>query len=647
VSAEIMGEEYRQTRDLVIEQIEAQEPASDLPDILERTSSAKIANRDFIDGLILQNPEFESELETLHEEVKDLQKQEKESFDHTKYFDDPKEVSGFQPRWLANNIEEEYSFKKVEDSEQLYVYTEGYYQPRGETVIREEVEKRLKDEYRERRVREVQSIIESRNSIKRRNFRPPKRKINVENGVYDLEKEQLLDHSPEYFFTQKIPVRYDPSSDCPNIEQFLHDIVKTEDDVKTLREIAGYLLLPDYPVPKAFMLVGKGNNGKSRYLDLLRHLVGEENLVEKGLQELEETRFGTHELAGKLGCIDDDLSSDKLQETGTMKKLTGGSRVGAEVKYGGHYNFYNFAKLVFACNELPRTADDTDGFYRRWMIVEFPYKFKDNPNPDNELEKKGRPKKELMEEITQKEELEGLLYWAIEALKDVLSNNEFTYAPTTEESRQKWREYSTPLVQFIQNHVEQGKTRKQAEREAEDNSSVTDYDYDYIRKDFLAEVIGDYCEARSHSRPSKKSITKELEKDFYVGTKSRTRQEPEDKQIPVYSGIRLQYPDPEKCAGVQTYSSTFTRTCAGARVESSQQSVHTRTDDDLNTGLGVSGERAEIVEKIEELGEGDGARVQDLVEQLPMTQDQVENIVENLKNDGLIFESSPGKVQKV
>jgi len=322
VSAEIMGEEYRQTRDLVIEQIEAQEPASDLPDILERTSSAKIANRDFIDGLILQNPEFESELETLHEEVKDLQKQEKESFDHTKYFDDPKEVSGFQPRWLANNIEEEYSFKKVEDSEQLYVYTEGYYQPRGETVIREEVEKRLKDEYRERRVREVQSIIESRNSIKRRNFRPPKRKINVENGVYDLEKEQLLDHSPEYFFTQKIPVRYDPSSDCPNIEQFLHDIVKTEDDVKTLREIAGYLLLPDYPVPKAFMLVGKGNNGKSRYLDLLRQLVGEENLVEKGLQELEETRFGTHELAGKLGWIDDDLSREKLQETGTMKKVT-------------------------------------------------------------------------------------------------------------------------------------------------------------------------------------------------------------------------------------------------------------------------------------------------------------------------------------
>jgi P4 family phage/plasmid primase-like protien len=629
--AEVMGEEYRETRDYFLNKIDDKQ----LSNLLESTTAAKIADESFIDGLKTAYPNYEGDLKALHEEVKELQDQEQEAYDWTKYFEETnKGGNKFQPKWLADDIEKDYSFKKIKDSEELYVFSDGYYQPKGQQTIREEAEKRLNQEYRDRRVREVISIIESRNYISRRDFRPPKRKINLENGVYDLQKEELIDHSPDYFFTYKINTRYDPTQDCPRINQFLEEIVETEQEVKTLREIAGYMLLPDYPIPKAFMLLGKGNNGKSRYLDLLRNLIGDQNVVEKGLQDL-DGRFGTHELHGKIGCIDDDLSSTKISEeaAGTMKKLTGGSRIGAEVKYGGHYNFYNYAKLVFSANELPRTSDDTDGFYRRWILVEFPYKFMETPDASDPMQKQGKPKKQLMEEITKKDELEGFLWWAIEALKDVLNNDEFTYAPTTQEAREKWREYSVPLVKFIQTYVKQGTTRSQAEREADENDSVTSYSYDYVRKDFLETLIGDYCEARSHSRPSKKAITKELEKEFYVGTKSRTRKEPDQEQVPVYSGIELEYPDPEKCAGVQTYSETFTRTCAHTRVESSEQSVHTITSSLLN----------KVKEKV-----GDSAvEVQELVEELDENPDRVEEVLEELKSDGELFEPQPGEVKAV
>jgi len=637
--AELMGAEYKEVRDDYVEEIK-NKGHNYLAEMLETKTAQELAKDDFINGLKEGFPNCGAELEALKEEIQELQQDEKEAYDWTQYFETtPSGGKKFQPKYLADDIEEDYTFYKIRDSEQIYVYKDGFYQPKGQQVIESETEKRLQQEFRANRLREVKAQIESRNYIKRKEFRPPKRKINLENGVYDLEKEELKSHSSEYFFTHKIPVKYNPEADCQNIHSFLNDIVETEKEVKTLMEIAGYLLLPDYPIPKAFMLVGKGNNGKSRYLDLLRELVGEDNLTEKGLQDL-GGRFGTNELQGRLGCLDDDLSSRKIDEeaAGTMKKLTGGSRIGAEVKYGGHYNFYNYANLVFACNELPRTRDDTDGFFRRWIIVEFPYKFKENPAPENELEKQGMPKKKLMDQITHDEEIEAFLWWALESLKDVLENDEFTHAPSTEDAREKWREYSVPLVKFIEEYVKQGVTRSQAEREAEGQDAITSYDYDYVRKDFLKQVIGDYCEARSHSRPSKKAITKELEKEFYVGTKSRTRKEPEDSQVPVYSGIKLDYPDAEKCAGVQTYSETFTHACAHTQAKGSKQSVHTGTDSD---GYGTLHSR--IMDRFgdEPLDE------QQLIDSMEEDNSRVEKALSELKSEGRVYEPENGKVQEL
>lgn len=633
---ELMGEEWKQTRDYYVKEIR-DGGNGNLADVLETTTPQKLAKEDFIDGLVTSFPSYESELKSLREEIQEMQESGDEAYDWTKYFDHDTEAKNFVPMWLADDIEKDYSFKKIKDSEQLYVYKDGYYQPKGQQVVQEEVERRLGKEYRQRRYKEVLSQIESRSFIQRERFRPPKRKINLENGVYDLDKEQLIAHDPDYFFTHQIPVKYNEDAQCPNIHNFLSDIVETEKEEKTLREIAGFALLPDYPIAKAFMLLGKGSNGKTQYLKLVRKMVGEKNLEDKGLQELEENRFATASLQGKLACVDDDLDSNKLKRTSTFKKLTGGSHIGAEIKYGGQFSFKNYAKLVFACNELPRTEDQSDGFFRRWILVEFPYKFKENPDPDNPDQKKAIPERELMQNITTEEELEGFLWWAIEAVQDVLHNNEFTYAPSTDTARKKWKEYSVPLVRFIEEYVEQGTTYTEAENRASDQSEVTEYDYDYVRKDYLAQVIGDFCEARSHSRPSKKAITRELEKsDFYLNTKGRSRQEPGHDRVPVYSGIRVSHPEPEKCPGVLTYSETFTHACAGARVESSQQSV------DTSPPPSFSNTEEKIHQKLLEEGE---MAVQDLVEEIDDPEDKVESFIDNMKNEGDVFQTEPGKVK--
>jgi len=633
--AEFLSKEYGNKREFYVEKIK-QAGNENLANILENATAQEITQEGYIKGLTTNFPEHKSQLEAFKESVEELQEQEKEAYDYTQYFREPGPKE-FVPKWLADDIENDYKFQKVKDSEKLYVFKNGYYQAKGQQIVQEECEKRLGEYYRQRRFKEVLSQIESRSFIKRREFTPPSRKLNLENGVYDLEKEELLEHDPEYFFTHKIPVKYNPQAECPNIHEFLSDIVETEQEEKTLREIAGYSLLPDYPISKAFMLLGKGSNGKSRYLDLVRAIVGQQNIEEKGLQQLEENRFATAQLEGRLACVDDDMDSDKLKRTSTMKKLTGGSRIGAEIKYGGQFSFENYAKLLFACNELPRTADNSDGFYRRWILVEFPYKFKENPDPENPKEKQGIPDKRLKEKILNEKELEGFLWWSIEALKDVLENDEFTHAPETNEARKKWREFSTPLVQFIENFVQQGKTLKQARSESESEESISDYNYDYVRKDFLKEVIGDYCEARSHSRPSKKKIKRALDNsDLYFGT-SRTNKEPDSRQVPVYSGLKVKV-NFGGVAGLQPYSETFRHACAGGRVESSLQSVQPYNRGDVDRAL-------EKVKYEIEKDERDSVPVQDVEDELDLREDVFQKALDILKEDGEVFEPESGKVR--
>lgn len=638
--AEVMGEEFKKTRDFYIEKIRRELGNENIADLLEQRTSAKLANKDYIDGVADQAPECREVIESLHEEVKELQDQGDEAHNWTRYFERPNNNTqkGFQQHVLANDIMGDFTFRKLRDSEEIYVFKNGFYQPKGQQVIEEECAKRLGPEYEEKYYKATQAFIQARIYVKRKNFRPPQRKINLQNGVYDLEKEDLEPHNPDYNFRHKIPVKYNPNAECDKIHNFLHSIVETEEEVKTLQEIAGYCLLPDYPINKAFMLIGKGSNGKSLYLDMLKRMLGEENYVNKSLQDIEDNQYATSKLVGSIACFDDDLPSTKLTHTSTLKKLTGGSDIGAEVKYGDQFDFKNIAKFVFACNELPRTNDESDGFYRRWILVEFPYKFKENPDPDNPKERKAIPKAKLMQEITKDEQLEGFLWWAIESLKDVINNNEFTHAPTTDEARQKWKEYSIPLVQFIEKYIEQGTTWEEAESMAgKSDDNYAQYYYDYIRKDFLKEVIGDYCEARSHSRPSKKSITRELKNsDFYMNEKAKTKREPDKPQVPVYGGLRMRYPENPGGEGLKTYSQTLLRACGHACVkESSKQSVHPFTP---------SNTRNEIRDLVKESG---GISVEDVIEQIEGEEKFIEETIEKMKRDGELFEPESGQIDVI
>jgi hypothetical protein len=119
-------------------------------------------------------------------------------------------------------------------------------------------------------------------------------------------------------------------------------------------------------------------------------MIGRDNVSNEPLQKLMTSDFSKAELFGKLANICGDLPGTIMEETGDFKNLTGQDTISAQRKFGQPFQYDNYAKLIFNCNQLPKTKDNSNGFWDRWILLNFPYRFEykeiiddDHNNIDN------------------------------------------------------------------------------------------------------------------------------------------------------------------------------------------------------------------------------------------------------------------------
>jgi putative DNA primase/helicase len=234
---------------------------------------------------------------------------------------------------------------------------------------------------------------------------------------------------------RKLPVKYKTDAMCPATVQFLDSTLEPEPMADVLRMIA-YCLLPSSKYETAFMLVGEGSNGKSTLLKLVRKLLGEENCSAISLQDLASDKFAKEGLYGKMANLFADLQPDRIKN-GDFKLLVSGDRVRAQKKFGQPFDFENTAVLIFSTNSIPPTDDDSYAYFRRWKIIPFNHTFEGAGKNTN-----------LLEKITTSEELSGLLYWAIEMLRQLNSENGFQHSDI-EEVRKQYQLGASKIHDFI------------------------------------------------------------------------------------------------------------------------------------------------------------------------------------------------------
>ena len=258
---------------------------------------------------------------------------------------------------------------------ELYVYDTGRYVP-GEDLFRSTTTARMDMEYSPGRIRDtLQYLLDSLPKYTSDEvLDTPKNILNVKNGLLDLDKFVLMPHDPSYISIVQLEATYDPTVGASLFYEFLGRVVKPE-EVPVVEEVLGSLLTPSMEYEKAVILYGEGQNGKSTLSDIMLRFLGTQNVSGASLQDLTDNRFAKAGLYGKMANIFPDESGKMMEDSKAFKTLVSGDNVNAEYKGKAAFTFKNRAKLVMSCNEIPKSRDKTDGNFRKYLIIEFPYKF--------------------------------------------------------------------------------------------------------------------------------------------------------------------------------------------------------------------------------------------------------------------------------
>lgn len=273
------------------------------------------------------------------------------------------------------------------------------------------------------------------------------RYIAFNNGVYDIIKDELYPFAPGIVVTNKIPWDYNTNAYNELADVTLNKLSCGDPAIRSLlEECIGYCFYRRNELGKAFILTGDRQNGKSTFLDVVKAILGDNNISALDLKELGD-RFTTSMMFGKLANIGDDIGDDFLQgsQVSIFKKIVTGNRIKAERKGQDPFEFNPFIKLLFSANDIPRMKDKTGAVLRRLVIIPFNARFtKDDPDY----------KPFIKYELIEQSSIEYLITLGIAGLKRVLENQDFTKSDKVEKSLEEYEEENNPITAFIKDQGE-------------------------------------------------------------------------------------------------------------------------------------------------------------------------------------------------
>lgn len=264
--------------------------------------------------------------------------------------------------------------------------------------------------------------------------------VNLKNGTFEITPDGtcLKDFNSENFITYQLPFDYNPEAKAPIFFEYLDQVLPDKQRQNILSEFLGYVFIrpSTLKLEKTLLLYGTGANGKSVFYEIVRNLLGEQNTSEYSLQSLTDDK-GYHRamIANKLVNYASEING-KL-ETSIFKQLVSGEPVEARLPYGNPFTLTQYAKLIFNCNELPKDVEQTEAFFRRFLIVPFDVTI---PEADQD--------RQLAQKII-KNELSGVFNWVLEGLKRLLAQKQFTDCEAVNQARKKYEIESDTVKLFI------------------------------------------------------------------------------------------------------------------------------------------------------------------------------------------------------
>ena len=263
--------------------------------------------------------------------------------------------------------------------------------------------------------------------------------INFKNGLFSVKERKMYNHSPKYFSTNQINTNFNLTA--PKV-QAVDDVLDKlscgkYERKQTILEMIGYSMTTSIKLQKAFILYGnKARNGKSTLIDIIVHLLGDDNVGTVSFKDMNQNRFAGSGIKNKLLNSGSEMTDEYIEDVEIFKKYVTGDYLEIEEKFKPRQKIRPYAKFIFSANELPRVADKTDGFYRRLQIIPLEYSFTDKDRKSFDFNK-----------LISKEALEYLAKISLEAYLNMGEN--FSNHEENEIAIAKYKVGANSILTFI------------------------------------------------------------------------------------------------------------------------------------------------------------------------------------------------------
>lgn len=218
--------------------------------------------------------------------------------------------------------------------------------------------------------------------------------LNLEDGIFDVEKWELRPYMKEEFKIHKLGYHsslLSTTQEPIRFLKFLDEVLEWHENkqelLSFLQKFIGHLFLPMTKYEVGVFLFGSWGNGKSVLLNVIKALIGKENISFVPLSKFKKDQY-VYTLIGKLVNIDNEMDGGAVLDSSVTKSIVSWEEVSGKKLYVNPISFSVYSRLIIASNVLPdiNNAKD-DSVTRRFCFINFKQSFVENPNPNllNEL----------------------------------------------------------------------------------------------------------------------------------------------------------------------------------------------------------------------------------------------------------------------
>lgn len=247
-------------------------------------------------------------------------------------------------------------------------------------------------------------------------FVADRRYVCFTNGVFDLQKMKLVDFSPEYKTDIVLDFDYVADAKSPLWDKVLGQTVSDEHMRETFHQYCGCFLAKrtEFKIEYICFVVGEGQNGKSIICKAVVNMLGPNVASVYSPEQLFKSSQMEYHLADVNGKIVNycDEVSNKDFSGGDFKQFVSGGAFTGRHPYSKRPTKVDKIPLMLCCaNKIPPTTDDTEGYFRRFLIILAPNHVDD------------RDKDPMLEMKLQAPDVKAAIFnWMLEGYKTFLAN---------------------------------------------------------------------------------------------------------------------------------------------------------------------------------------------------------------------------------